>query len=305
MKINDFVRRYFALILLLSAGIGLIIPTADINLTGIILVSLASIIFSSFFQIELNSKLFTEDMQNMLLFSGLRFIVFPVVIYYLFAHFSVLYAAVFLLFLLLPAAVSSPAFTTMFSGKISLSLKVLVFTSFLSIITIPLICQFVLSKKVSINTRQMFLTMVYTIVVPFIIHLPFRKSGTVRSVLIKNNPLITSIGLSIIFIAAISHNRSVILGSPLKMIIYAVISCCAYLLLYFLAYSFSTTQDKTQRISFSVSSGANNIGLGVTITALFFPGEINLFFIIAQVTWIFALIPVKYFYRIKKSPLSR
>ena len=55
-------------------------------------------------------------------------------------------------------------------------------------------------------------------------------------------------------------------------------------------------QDKPRRISYSVSSGANNIGLGVTLTTLFFPGEVNVFFIIAQLSWIFMLIPMRYFY---------
>lgn len=296
-NLNNFINRYFGSILLVSAVSGLFIPVPVRNLSGIIIVTLAIIIFSSFFKIKLDRNLFVEDTKNSIIYLILRFIVLPVLVYYSVNPFSPFYAVIFFLLLVLPAAVSSPAFTSMYNGKVSLSLKILVITSFLSIVTLPGLSGILLSKKIQINTNQMFLTMIYTIVVPFILHLPFRKSIKVKSLLTENNPLITVIGLIIIFIVATSNNRKTILNNPEKIILYAIISFLTYIILYLLGYFLIRKQKKEKAIAYSVSSGANNIGIGVTITALYFPGDINVFMIVSQIAWIFALIPMRLFFK--------
>lgn len=176
MNINAFINRHLGIILLASAFSGLLIKTTQQDISFIIIVSLAVIIFASFFRVDLNREL-AGDMKSSLVYFSVRFIVLPAVIYFLFVPVSPFYAVNFLLLLLLPAAVSSPAFTAMFGGNVAESLKLLVLTSFLSIATIPGITQLFLAKEVDIDGLQMFTTMVYTIVVPFALHLPFRRSA--------------------------------------------------------------------------------------------------------------------------------
>jgi len=296
-QLNIFINRFFGLILLLAALSGLFVPTINADTSTIIILSLAVIIFASFFKVELSRSLITDDLLPASKYLLVRFVVLPVVAYYLIGLISPFYAVTFLLILLLPAAVSSPAFTVMFNGHVSLSLKILVFSSFLSILTLPLLCSLLLSREVGIDSRNLFYTMVYTIVIPFLVHLPLRRISNVKKALINNSPLITALGLIIVFIAATSKNRAVILDHPMKVLWYTLISVISYLALYLFGYYVLAGQDKSHRISYSVSSGANNIGLGVTITTLFFPGEVNVFFIIAQISWIFMLIPMRYFYR--------
>lgn len=295
--INRFINRFFGLILLLAAITGLFIPEPEAEVSTIIILSLAVIIFASFFKVELNRSLVTDDLLPASLYLVIRFVVVPVMFYYILAPVSPFYAVTFLLILLLPAAVSSPAFTAMFNGNVSLSLKILVFSSFLSILTIPLLCSWLISKDVNIDSRHMFYTMVYTIVIPFMVHLPLRRLSFLKKAMISNSPLITASGLIIVFIAATSKNRTIIFDNPLKVALYTLVSVVSYLLLYLFGFYIMNRQEKAGRIAYSVSSGANNIGLGVTITALFFPGEVNVFFIVAQLSWIFMLIPMRYFYK--------
>ncbi|MFO7659020.1 MAG: hypothetical protein R6W78_18315 [Bacteroidales bacterium] len=297
-QVNSFINRYFGIILLVSAISGLFIPLPDVNTVNIIMISLAVIIFSSFFRIALNRELFTKDIKPVSLFFFLRFLVIPVAAFYLLHLFSSFYAIAFLLLLLMPAAVSSPSFSAMFNGNVSLALKILVFTSFLSIFSIPFICQLLLTHDVETDSKQMFLTMVYTIVIPFLAHLPVRKSKKIKMVISDNNPLITAVGLIVIFISATSRNRDIIFENPEKILIYTIISIIAFLLFYLIGYYLLPGRKKADKIAYSVSSGANNIGLGVTLTALFFPGDINVFFIVSQLAWIFALIPMRHFYKL-------
>lgn len=300
-RLNAFINRFFGLILLMAAVSGLFIPAIRIDTATLIILSLAAIIFASFFKVELNRSLFTDDLVPASGYLVMRFVILPVAAFYLIGLLNPFYANAFLLLLLLPAAVSSPAFTAMFNGNVSLSLKILVFSSFLSILTLPVFCDLLLSKEINIDSRRLFYTMVYTIVIPFIVHLPFRRFKGLRRSITQNSPLITALGLIIVFIAATSSNRSIILDSPVTVLLYTFLSVVSYLVLYFIGYFLVYRQDKPRRISYSVSSGANNIGLGVTLTALFFPGEVNVFFIIAQLSWIFMLIPMRYFYARRKT----
>ena len=300
-RLNAFINRFFGLILLLAAVSGLFIPSISLNTATLIIISLAVIIFASFFKVELNRSLFTADLVPASKYFMMRFVILPVVAYYGIGLLNSFYATTFLLLLLLPAAVSSPAFTAMFNGKVSLSLKILVFSSFLSILTIPVFCDLLLSRAINIDSHQLFYTMVYTIVIPFILHLPLRRLKGLRNTITQNSPLITALGLIIVFMAATSNNRSTILENPMKVLFYILISVISYLVLYLIGFYVVRHQDKPCRISYSVSSGANNIGLGVTLTTLFFPGEVNVFFIIAQLSWIFMLMPMRYFYAGRKT----
>ena len=63
--------------------------------------------------------------------------------------------------------------------------------------------------------------------------------------------------------------------------------------MYLMGYLFIPKGDTAIRRTLSISSGANNMGLGVTITALYFTGKVNVFFIIAQIVWVLVLIPVR------------
>jgi BASS family bile acid:Na+ symporter len=288
-----FIHRYFGLLLLLSCPIGMIVPSVGESTSLIVMLSLAFIIFCSYFQINFSAESLFTDFKVSLKFWFLRFVVIPVFIYFAFKWISSFYAPVLLLSFLLPAAVSSPSFTVIYGGKPDLSLKVLVYSSFLAVLTIPFLMSLLLGSSVELSTGQMLLTLVYTIVVPFVIHLPLRKIRAVNEISRHYNALFTLIGLSVIFIAVTSRNKPAILENPEQVGLFAVEALALYTIMYLIGYYLSPTQSSEVRKTFSISSGANNIGLGVTITAVFFPGGMNVFFIVAQLIWVVMLIPLR------------
>jgi predicted Na+-dependent transporter len=289
----QFIRQYFGLLLLLSCAIGMMVPSFGDITPRLIMFSLAFIIFCSFFQIEFSVRALTADFTLSLQFYLIRFVLIPVAVFFGFKWFSEFYALLMLLLFLLPAAVASPSFTILFGGKPDLSLKILIYSSFLSVASIPLIMGLLPGALVKVNSGQLLMTMVYTIVLPFLIHLPLRKIRSVRDIIGRYNALFTLIGLGMIFIAATARNRPAILGNPALVGLYAVISLMVYFALYLAGYWLMPAKSRQTRVTLSISSGANNIGLGVTITALFFPGNMNVFFIVAQLAWVIALIPLR------------
>jgi predicted Na+-dependent transporter len=288
-----FIQKYFGALLILSCLVGLVMPSAGEPTSIIVMISLAFIIFCTFFQINFDGSLLMKDLTVSLKFWLIRFIAVPVVIFFVFRGISSFYASVLLLSFILPAAVSSPAFTVIYGGKPDLSLKILIFSSFMSVFSIPLIMSWLLGATVHIQTGKMLLTLVYTIVAPFLLHLPLRKMTKIKNVITHYNSLFTLIGLSSIFILVTARNKSAFFDNPEKVAWFAVISFAIYGLMYVLGYYLIPGQHTDIRKTFGISSGANNIGLGVTITALFFQGEMNVFFIISQLIWVVMLFPLK------------
>lgn len=289
----QFIQRYFGLLLLASCLIGMVVPSVGESTSLIVIVALAFIIFCSFFQINFTLTSLATDFKITIYFWLLRYSFIPVIVFLAFKWISDFYAPVLLLSFLLPAAVASPAFTSIFGGKSELSLKVLVYSSFLSVLTIPILMTLLLGSSVQVKTGEMLLTLVYTIVLPFILHLPLKRVKAVKETMMRFNALFTLIGLATIFIVVTARNKPDILANPGLVGLFALESLLLYSVLYAVGYYLFPSQPAVIRKTFSISSGANNIGLGVTITALFFPGEMNIFFIVSQLAWVVMLIPLR------------
>ena len=293
----QFIHRYFGLLLLLSCMIGMMVPSFGDITPRLVMIALAFIVFCSFFQIEFSPGALAADFKLSLQFWLIRFVIIPVVVFLILKWFSEFYALLMLLIFLLPAAVASPSFTILFGGKPDLSLKILIYSSFLSVLSIPLIMGLLPGSLVKVNAGQLLMTMVYTIILPFLVHLPLRKVPVVRNIIGRYNALFTLLGLGMIFIAATARNKPAILRNPVLVGLYAVIALLLYFILYLTGYLLMPAKSRRERLTMSISSGANNIGLGVTITALFFPGNMNVFFIVAQLAWVIALIPLRKIFR--------
>jgi predicted Na+-dependent transporter len=289
----SIINRYFGVLLLLSCLTGMIVPSAGEATSLIVMLSLAFIIFCSFFQINFSVESLFSDFQISIRFWFFRYLAIPVAVYFLFRYISGFYATVLLLSFLLPAAVSSPSFTAIFGGRPELSLKILVYSSFLAVLTIPFIMRWLLGSSIHVPAGKMLMTLVYTIIIPFMVHLPLRKISMVKNITGRYNALFTLIGLCTIFVVVTARNKQTILENPVLVGIYAAEALALYGILYLAGYYLLPSVSAGVRKTFSISSGANNIGLGVTITALFFPGQMNIFFIVSQLAWVVALIPLR------------
>lgn len=293
----DFIRRYFGLLLLLSCLTGMVAPSFGDASPVIVMTALAFIVFCSYFQTGFSPEVLRSDLALAVRFWALRFLIIPPAVFFLLRPFSPFFALAMLLMLLLPAAVSSPSFSAIFGGKADLSLKILLYSNFLAVCTIPAGMSWLAGPLARVSPLDLLRTLLITIVVPFILHLPLRKVKRVKDLALRYNPLCTLLGLSTIFIVATARNRPAILGNPELVLLYAGLAVSVYALLYALGFVLLPNSTPLEKRTFSISSGANNIGLGVTITAMFFPGNMNILFIVAQLAWVVALVPLRRVFR--------
>jgi predicted Na+-dependent transporter len=297
--INKISSKYFSVILLSSCFLGFIIPEIGEKTSFVILFFLFVVIFCSFFQLDFQKEAFRYNSKKAISYSFLRYIIFPLAAYYLIAPFSQFYAFTLFFLALMPAAVSSPAFTNMFGANMNLSLIILVISSFLVIVTIPFFTPYYLHVESGIKITSLLKTLMLTVLLPFILHLPLRKSYKIDKWMRVNLPVITLLSLSLIFIFAISRNKSAILGNIPQLIEFTLVSAVFYAILYISGWFLFFKHGRDNKIAYSVSSGMNNIGLAVSLAALYLPAQVCIFLIVSEFTWVGILVPIKYWFKKK------
>lgn len=234
-----------------------------------------------------------KDLSKATIYYLLRFIALPVVLFYIFKPLSDFYSSALFLLTLLPVAVSAPAFTEIFKGDITLSITNVVLSNSLTPFVVPFMCSFFLRNTQPIDSAKMFETLAYTVILPIVLHFPFRKTTHFKNWLLDNNSVITVVCIATLFAMAISKYKYEIIAHYHILPLYLALSFVAYALLYVIGWYIVPKAQKKDRISFSVGSGANNIGLGVALTIIYFPAELNILFIVSQIMWTLVLFPVK------------
>jgi predicted Na+-dependent transporter len=292
-RLNTLTQKYFSLILILASLAAMFIPEPDPGSARWLLVLLAVIIFASFFRVSLGDGKLATLMPQATVYVILRFLILPLAVFVLVLPFSSFYAFCLAFLFLMPAAVASPTYVSLFDISVNMPVLVLVFSSFLSIITIPLLTPLLFHGQVHISSWPLLKAVLLTILLPFLLHLPVRKVPEISRVISENLSLITSISLVIMLLIAISLNRKLILADPAGVLIDFILGTVAYVLMFFSGWLMGFRKGIDYKISNSISSGMNNIGLGISLSILYLKPEVSVFLIMAEFVWVFILLPVR------------
>ncbi len=294
---RGFINDYFSYILLIAGIAGLFIPEPGDAASYVILVLLFIIIFSSCFQLELKKEVFRKESKNAVIFTIFRYILIPLLFFFLLRNISEFYAfALFFLFIL-PSAVAAPPVTIMFARNINLALIILASSSIVATFTIPLFIPWLSGDVATINQFSLFQTVFITIIMPFFVHLPFRRNQKMKSWLTNNLQYITVTCISLILMIAISKNKETVFQQPELVLIFIMLSLVFYAGLYALGWYMMPSRQFHEKATFTISSGLNNIGLGISLAIIYLPALVAVFCIMAQFAWIISLIPVRYILR--------
>jgi len=292
--IANFLSRHFTLILLGSFVVGASFPGLARVPTHVITVLLALQVFFSCFNVEMG------DVREIRLFSAMafylgRFILLPLAI---FAVLDVLgcsysYKVSIFLLILLPVGVSTPAFTSILNGNISLSLFLVILSSLLCPFVVPGLFELVAGKHLAIDIMAMFTTLVLLILLPVIAHLPIRRNIRAVAWIRRNNPALVIPLAAGTFVLAIAHQREFLLRNWQVSMVALVVSLAVFLLLYVIIWLLSYREEWRNKISYTLSSGLNNISLGIVLALLYLSSDVAVFLVVANVSWVVALIPLR------------
>lgn len=305
INIANFLSDHFPLVLLLSFVVGLVIPGLEKIPTHVITILVALQIFCSCFKVELADVRGTRVLPVLAFYIG-RFVFLPGLAYIFMTKigFSCTYSAAIFLLLVLPAGVSAPAITGILRGNVSLSLLLVVFSSLLSPFVIPGLFELFVGKSLNIDVQEMFMTMGLLIFLPVLSQLPFRKSNQISCWMKTYHAALVVPMMAGTFVLAIAKQREFLLENWSALLNAFVVSMLIFLFVYGIVWiGFCRTERKYQ-VAFVLSSGLNNISLGIVLSSLYFDADVAIFMVVANVSWVIAIMPIRWWLTVR-SPKSK
>jgi len=290
---NEFAKKNFNLILLVATVAGFVIPEPGEYSGPFILAVLCFIIFASSFKVDFSAAFFRAQARTIGGFYVIRFLLLPLAVFWLIYPWSAFYATAIFLFVALPAGVTSPAFTNVFGGNVSLALALLILSSSLAPLVLPLLGGILIDEELEIDQFQLFSTLFLTVVLPYLVHLPLRKNEAISQWMRRHDAFISIFGIGIMFALAIAGYRPVLMEDVALLPAFILVGISAFVLLYVFGWLAWFRGDKSQKLALLFISGANNAALGVVISFLYFPTRMGVFFVVCQILWVIVLIPVR------------
>lgn len=280
--IQSFFERRFGFLLILSFAVGFFIPGLDRLPPEILIPVLASQIFFSCFRIQF-SDVRQVSPKAVLRVYLLRFVAVPLAIY-LFneAVFGKFTLGLFLLSVL-PAGVSAPAMTALCGGNAAFTLSLSVLTSMLAPFIIPPALKILFAQSVTIDVWHMFRLLCLLIIVPLVLHLPFRRSEKVVAKLSAHLSLIIVPLVMFTAAFAVALRRDLILVNLSQLPLCFIIGGSAYAFFYLFGWLSAPKNSEPLKISYALISAWNNITLGVTLAMLYLPPEVGTFIVITNI----------------------
>lgn len=286
--IRSFLESHFSLLMGLGLVGGLLTPVPGMLPDYVPPAILAVMMGFSYSKIKL-ADIMKIRIREILGFYVFRFLLIPFLGYAFFKFALPDYSYAVLLLLLLPVAVSGAALAALLGGNVALALAATVLSSLIAPFLIPLVFELV-EYRVEFDTVSMFLTLGAIVFIPALVYFGGIRWFAGPKKIVQDNASLASVVLFGLFIlVVVSRLRDEILADPAALIAPFLILGAVFAFMYALGWIVFLRADRETRIAYTIFSGANNMGLGVSIALLYFTAEDNLRIIICEFLWVIAL----------------
>ncbi len=227
--------------------------------------------------------------KNILLFYVLRYCLLPGLLWFIARQLAPQYAAGVFLLSTLPAAVSSPAFASIFGGAIAPAFAIVIVSQLLTPFLIPLQFAMLGGIEATPSPAALFMTMVWCVFLPMSIYAITRRHHRSAAYIYSQNKIWSVLLVAFVIAMAIAKQRDVILSGEGLISALLVALCCFATYIAFGYYLFPK-RPREERITYTTSSSFNNAALGVSLALLHFSAPVILFVAISEIGW--ALLPM-------------
>ena len=296
--IRSILENRIGSVLLCSFALGLLFPQFALVPTVWLSVLVATQIFFSAFKIDIR-EIRSIQLGPALLFYISRFVALPIALYLAAVGLGENYAIGILLLALMPSGVASPALATVFRGNVSLTLLFVCLSGLLCPLVIPTVVGLLTSTHITVDSWTLFQALFFTVVVPIVVHIPLRAHSAFSTWMKENSSWMNITVLIAVVVIAVSKNRDLFLSNFSVLALALIATFILYFILYLFGWLFARTTTWENKISFTISSGANNNMLGIGIAMLYFPREVSVLLLVSEAPWIGSVGLFKMFLRKK------
>ncbi len=288
-RMRALIENNFGLVLLLSCVVGLAAPIMSSLPDESASVALAMLTYASCFKLR-DGGISNIHWRRILLFYGLRYMILPLALFGIAQIIVPHYALGIYLLALVPAAVSTPAFSQLFGGSVPPAFAIVIIGTLLAPIMIPLQFSLFADQAVAPSPAPLFKTLAFCIFTPMVIYAVTKHIKKLHHTMYSNGKAISIILVAFVIALVVGKQREVILSDVSALIVPLV--CTFFLNIVFMAFGFwfGRKSVRDEQITYATCSGFSNVALGVSLALLHFPAPVILLVAVSEIAW--AMLPM-------------
>ncbi len=298
-KIKNIIENNLSLLLLIGAISGFFLPSLGDMADEVVIFLTAVLIFLSCSDID--KKGFLEiDIFQMGVFTMIRFVVFPLVLFYGVKTYLPEFSTGILLLALMPAGVAVASLCSMSKANVVVGLSITIISSLLAPFIIPAVFSF-LGQTVNVDIWDLFLTLIYVVLFPIGLYFfVFDKIKPAKKAIKEFNKTAAILFLAIILAIVIAAQKEELLNNLDLIFIGILVMSGLYALLYLFGIVYSYFIKEGEKIAFIYGSGANNNSLAVGLSFAYFDPLTSLFIVLSEIVWSFYIAVAQYIFSRRK-----
>ncbi len=284
--IRTFIETHFGALLLLAFVLGLTVPGIEATPKNVILLLQATIILFACSKIRIADfrDFRARDVGG---FYILRFILLPILMFYLAAIFAPDYKYALLLLGTMPCGATLPAMMSILGGNPALGLTATTISGLLSPFVVSVIFAMFSTMGLKLDIYGMFQTLFIVIFCPVLLYFGLLRRFEPLKLKMRENASMMAIVLIFgVIMIVVAYQRERFFQEPWFFTEAFIVGTIAYFIYYAMGWFLFKNRDRSTRISYSLMGGNNNIALGISLAALYFPEKEMFILVVWEILWI-------------------
>ena len=295
MKLYQFIERYFWIFLITGLLAGLFFPVYNDLLMSLLKPFLMVMLLLVFLKTDI-SQIFhkMKNYRQIVFIVVMNMAIIPVLFFFAIKVFDENLAIGILLLTAMPAGVATPALTDIVRGNTALSAVIVITTSAIAPLSIPMLFWIIGIDKLSVDPWYLFKDLSIIIFLPMIISQIVKRYFP--DFIDRKNYLFTSVNvfiLAVMVYAAMGSQKSLILGQPQKIFWQIGFLYIIFILLHLFGFFMGFKEDLKGKIATTIGSSYMINGLAIVITAIYFETSILFLIVLSELPWNTLLVPFR------------
>ncbi len=280
-KMADFIGCSPGIVMIVSGMLGLVFSYGHLLPDFMLAVLVAGIIFLSCFRI--NAPLPRNALWRIPVFCVLRYVAFPLLMWWLCMQIAPEYAVGMLLLGLCPAGSSSAGFASIYNGNVSTAIAITVFSSIACVAFMPVMFGVFAGLEISVSPWQLLRTLSLCVLLPGALYLILRSNAAVVGYFTRNGQNITVLMLGAIVFLALARNQDTLIQNHNELLLPFSLIVGFYMMAMIAGFAIKTSL--MERISYGICSTFNNNALGIGIAGIYFDSKVVVFMVMTSIVW--------------------
>lgn len=289
MRIKSIIENNLNLILLISVIVGLFVPGIELIPNDVVTFLLAFMVLFLSSKVDI-SEVKDIKLSSVIVFYIIRFILLPIILFFIAESLIPKYSVGILLLALLPVGITTPLLVGNLKGNVTFALGLTIITSLLAPLVLPFIFMNI-GIQHDLEIKGLFITLFLIIIAPLVLYYSFIAiKKELKPFFYNNSSFVSTLLLGIIISIVVSKQKDVFLNDISALLVVSLALLIMFLLFYLFGWFYPLKREQPSfLICNALSSGAINTALGINLALLYFSDDTIFFLVVSEFFWVVSI----------------